>query len=45
MNEHRNQHLIDRKKNIEELIYRIKDNSKPDIIDLWLLDEEHFIKC
>ncbi|WP_046745540.1 hypothetical protein [Kordia zhangzhouensis] len=44
MNEFRRQHLIDRKKSIEELFEKIKDNPNPEIIDLWMLDEEHFIK-
>lgn len=44
MNEFRRQHLIDKKKSIEELFEKIKDNPKPDIIDLWMLDETHFIK-
>lgn len=44
MNEFRQQQLIDRKKSIEELFENIKDNPKPDIIDLWMLDEIHFIK-
>ncbi len=44
MNEFRRQHLIDRKESIETLFEKIKGNSNPDIIDLWMLDEEHFIK-
>lgn len=35
MNEFRRQHLIDKKKSIEELFEKIKDNPKPQILSIY----------
>lgn len=44
MNEFREQYLKDKKKDALELYEKIKDNPKPDILDLWLLEEDYFIE-
>lgn len=44
MNEFREQMLKDRENNDIELFEKIKNNPKPDILDLWALSEERFIE-
>jgi hypothetical protein len=44
MNPHREQWLKDREKADVELFEKIKDNSQPDIADLWSLSEDRFIE-
>lgn len=44
MNEFRKIMLEEKEKDDLELFEKIKDNSKPDILDLWALSEERFIE-
>ena len=44
MNKFRKQHLINKEKEIVELYNKIKDKQNPEILDLWLLDENRFIE-
>lgn len=44
MNEFREQYLKDKKKDALALFEKIKDDPKPDVLDLWLLEEEYFIE-
>jgi hypothetical protein len=44
MNEFREQMLKEREEKDLELFEKIKNNPKPDILDLWALSEEKFIE-
>lgn len=44
MNSYRETYLKEKKIRAKELFEKIKDNSEPDIADLWELTEEYFIK-
>ena len=44
MNSHRERFLADKEKEAKRLYEKVKDNPQPDIMDLWLLEEEYFIE-
>lgn len=43
MNKYRQKYLQDREADAKTLFEKIKDNPKPDILDLWALPEDYFI--
>ena len=44
MNEFRKRFLREKQEEIEKVFEKIKDNPKPDVLDLWFLSEEYFVK-